>query len=664
MPQLETISKRLALASLLSITAVQMAVHPDATTTLRAMTIAAFVTGWVGARAAAPAWLLAASLIPAVLRLIFDREGPVLDMFWMAGLSALLLRRVSRSSWSVPPGWRIFAGGWALTVSLAWPVLVARETGFDPALLWDHGAINSSAPLSAPQAASWILYVAWMHLLGLLWLDWVSAEFAARRSMANIVDAMWIGVTLAAPVAIYQGTVDLSFLSTTFWAAKARATGTMLDANAYGMAAAIAGPVAFALLRERGMTAVGGVVLVMNLAGVWMSGARVPALGAGIGVTALLIGLWRTLDLVGRRHLAVSAVAGATALALIVLASDAIGPARRIAELPDSPRGVLSAAFNRPPYGPTAMDMIRDYPLSGVGIGSFQIFAADYWRRRADDALPFDSSQNWWRQEATELGAIGGLTLFVWSGLIAWTIIAAHASLPRLMTATVVRGVLIAIGICSIVQMPTHAPLVLLWFLFLLAWFVVDLRAPHPAPGIPAHAPAVGWAAGAVLAVAYAGTHVVLAEGSLNVAERARRMHRPYVVGTYPEEQAPDGARFHWTRGEARLRLPSRTPWVILRVWAHHPDIETRPVEVELSAPCGPVARAELKTSEPVSYGIELPPGTDPFDATIRVSRTWSPSDRGGDDGRDLGAGFVADFVDDRQAVTALGRSLEWPACP
>src|SRR5688572_30188612 len=184
--------------------------------TLRAMAIAAFVIGWVGARAAAPVhlvWLLAAPLAPAALRLITNREGPVLDMFWMAGLSAMLLRRVSWSSWSVPPEWRIFAGGWALTVSLAWPVLVARETGFDPALLWDHGAINSSGLLSAPQAASWILYVAWMHLLGLLWLDWASAEFAARQSMANVLHALWIGVTLAAPVAIYQGTVDLAFLS-------------------------------------------------------------------------------------------------------------------------------------------------------------------------------------------------------------------------------------------------------------------------------------------------------------------------------------------------------------------------------------------------------------------------------------------------------------------
>jgi hypothetical protein len=231
------------------------------------------------------------------------------------------------------------------------------------------------------------------------------------------------------------------------------------------------------------------------------------------------------------------------------------------------------------------------------------------------------------------------------------------------MTATVVRGVLIALGICSILQMPTHAPLVLLWFLLLVAWFAGDLRASQPAPRLSGHRLAIAWTASALLAVAYAGTHAVLAAGPLNVAERASRMHRPYVVGTYPEEQLPDGTRFRWMRGEARLRLPSRTPWLILRVWAHHPDIEEHPVEVVLSAPCGPVHRAELKTHEPISFGIELPPGTDAFDATIRVSRTWRPSDQGGNDPRELGAGVVADFVDDRQAVVSQGRRLEWPAC-
>src|SRR5262245_6476896 len=101
------------------------------------------------------AWVVAALLSPAILRLVAHREGPVLDLFWMAGLSLSLVRSSSWSTWRLPARWRVFAGGWALIVSLAWPVLFARETGFDLRVLSDEGAINSWAQLTAPQVVAW-----------------------------------------------------------------------------------------------------------------------------------------------------------------------------------------------------------------------------------------------------------------------------------------------------------------------------------------------------------------------------------------------------------------------------------------------------------------------------------------------------------------------------
>jgi hypothetical protein len=670
-PFLETLSKRAALASIVAVIALLLGTHVDLTLTLKALVLAALAIGWITTRrdgSIHPAWLLIAPLAPAILRIVTDREGPVLDMVWMAGLSGALFRSVSASNWALPATWRVFAGGWALTLSLAWPVFVLREAGFDPDILFDRGAINSSGLLSAPQTVGWILYVTWLHLLGLLWLDWATARFTTdRERVPAVAYGLCLGVTLSSVVALYQGIVDLRFLSTEFWFSEARATGTMLDANAYGMCAAVAGPIAFTLLHARGATAAGAAVLLLNLAGVWMSGSRVPFFGAGIGVAALVLGLWTTLTTAGRQRLAVSAAAGVAALTIVLLAGGTIGPLRRLAELPRSPTEALDAAVNRPPYGETAMRMLRDYPVTGVGIGSYQIFASDYYRQQADDALPFDSAQNWWRHEGAELGVLGGITLFIWSAAIAWTVLTIRTSRKQRLTAIVVRGLLIAAGICSVIQMPTHSPIVLLWFLFLLAWLVGGLRdgTGEPAPAFPSEtARTAAWVVVTVLAVAYAGTHVALATGALDVAERARRLQRPYMVGTYPVERLEDGTPFRWTGKEARLQLPARTAWVVFRIWAHHPDIEERPVEVELAAPCGVVFTTTLTSTKPLPVGIELPPGLTTFDARVRVSRTWSPSELGTDDKRQLGAGIIAEFVDDRQLVFSQNQALEWPECP
>ena len=98
---LERASKTAATTSVLLILALMLAVHPDMTWLLRGLTVAALVAGWfisaLGLRVAAPAghpffWLFVAAIAPALLRLLAGREGPVLDIVWMAGLAGSLLR--------------------------------------------------------------------------------------------------------------------------------------------------------------------------------------------------------------------------------------------------------------------------------------------------------------------------------------------------------------------------------------------------------------------------------------------------------------------------------------------------------------------------------------------------------------------------------------------
>jgi hypothetical protein len=677
---LERISKTAAAISVALIVLLLLAFHPDITPTLRTLTIAAAIAGAVtpASRRSAmhTAWIATAMLSPAVLRAITSREGPVLDLFWMAGLSVSLLRSESWSRWSLPERWRAPAGGVALTLALAWPVLLAREIGFDPRTLTDEGAINSWALLNAPQVAAWLLFVVWTLLLGLLWLDSTCRDLrGAPDALPRVVHGIWIGTTIASLVAVYQGTIDLQFLSTPFWAARARATGTLLDANAFGVCAALAPPLAYLALRRgawaRGTSPARGrdgavanaivfFVFVVNLAGLWLSGSRTAMLCGAVAMTTFVIATWSSFTPFARRIIPWAAVAALAIVGLIVLTSKTIGPAQRLSEIPTGVRAALSTVFTRGPYGTIANQMIRDHPLVGIGVGSYQILAADYWRRLNDDTLQFDNAQNWLRHELSEMGIVGTAMLFIFAALVAWHVVMRPARPDRRVEATIVRGLVAAIGISSLIQVPTQTPIVMLSFMLLVGWTTVLIPERQPQPS--AAAMRWLWIAATVAAVAYAGGHLVLADGSLAVVERARRAHLEYAAGTYPPEVA-DGVRFRWTSGDARFVWPAKTRWLIVRVWAQHPDIAARPVRITLTTNCGVILNEEFASTMPLNLGVTLPDQPDAIEAHLQISRTWRPSDHGSNDERRLGAAIVAEFVDDPSLTQAQRRHVVLSAC-
>src|SRR5688572_20788557 len=126
---LERVSKAAATTSVLLILMLMLAVHPDATWLLRVLTLVAFAAGW-STSTQLPRWLFLAAIAPAFLRLAAGREGPMLDIVWMAGLSGGLLRVSPWSRWLLPFPWNVLIGGWTLALSFGWPVLVGREVGF------------------------------------------------------------------------------------------------------------------------------------------------------------------------------------------------------------------------------------------------------------------------------------------------------------------------------------------------------------------------------------------------------------------------------------------------------------------------------------------------------------------------------------------------------
>jgi hypothetical protein len=666
---LETLSKVATITSIVTIVSFQIGLHIDATPALRVLAVLVLAVGWLGARSALIHLLLLAAipLAPAILRLATGREGPVLDLVWVAGLAALVVRNVSWSHWELPRTWRVLLGGWALLVSLAWPILAGREIGFDPWVLRDTAAINGWSLVTAPHAVHAILDAALFSLLGLLWFEWVFVRLAARPDRVPVpTHGLWIGTSAASLVAVYQGLVDPRFLSTPFWAELGRATGTMLDANAFGTAAAIAGPVAFlmiARIRVPQATRLASAVLALNLAGMWMSASRTALVCGSAGTLALVVSLWRARQPGMRRLWPVLALVCVATIGASLLVGAGTNPIRRLAV---DLQTLAADAWSRGAYGPTAVRLFREYPLTGTGLASYYILGQDW----SSEPLGLDNAQNWWRQHAAEFGLLGSVPIFIWSLLVAALVVVGRPPPESVLTATTLRAVLLGVGVVSLVGIPTQSPVVLLWFFVVVAWLATTLAGQRAVPVTTAHrSPSSmrhlrrGWAAVSLAAIAYAAGHLFLAFGSLDVAERAVRSQREYIVGTYEPEALGEVTQLRWTRDRARFVWPAATPWLTIDLLATNPDLAERPVEVTLATSCGVIFEESIRSTEPVRIGLELPDGLRAVDLRVRVSRTWRPTEYGKDDPRRLGIAVIRTFVNSRDEVLAQAHTLELAHC-
>jgi hypothetical protein len=478
------------------------------------------------------------------------------------------------------------------------------------------------------------------------------------------VHGLWIGTTMASVVGVYQGTVNMAFLSGGIWPGLHRAAGTLLDANAYGSLAAIAGPLAFVslpYLTQRHTRAMQAAVLGVNWAGVWMSGSRTGLVCGALGTLMLVYEVLRGArrDVVAGRETA-SLLAGVVVVVLMLAAgAGAIGPLKRMAEEPGTSSS-LRSLWTRGGYGSVAVRMIRDYPLTGVGVGSFNWMAPDYWRAMVNNGLPFDNAQNWWRHQIAELGIVASIPILVWSALIAWLVITRRSPAHARVEAGTLRGLLLGVGFASLLGMPTQNPIVLVAFFYLAARFEALTR-PQRQTGSLVPFERLAWVAGLLIAVGYAGGHLILARGPLKPSERAARTNRDYVVGAYAPEQVPEG-EFRWTKRHATFALVAPSRFLVVKYHVEHPDAESRPVQVRITTPCETLVDESKRSSSVDALAVELPDGQNRVVFDTEVSRTWRPSSFGQADTRDLGAAIAADFVG-APSVVASQRWIQLKPC-
>jgi hypothetical protein len=618
--------------------------------------ILAFLLGDRLRNIVAPAILLVIYLTPALIMAWSGRDHTSHEVAWMAPLLGLVLSGRSAWTWNIPRPWLWPLALWALIVSVSAPIVMFREVGFAPWIFNLARVSNTSFGISPNESISWVAYVVIGHNAGLLWFDWLYRCYDKNRSafIAEVAAPLAVGLSLACIVGVYQGFVDIGFLSGHSWPHMGRAAGMLMDANAFGMLAAMWGPAFLALtqlLRSPASFVVGAGGLALAFAGVYVSGSRTALVALAIGLIPVVYQAWRwwraaddrSKPLAKRLLPVVIAIAALGFVFLVIrgssttsiVARGSLGFIPGIGDLPIQES--LRQLTDRFGYGRAASLMIWEHPWSGVGVGSFLTLVHDYAGSLGLD-IPPDNAQNWFRQQVAELGILGSLACFGWCLLFLRALATRTRDTRFSPSAGVLRGSLIALGLVSLVGVAGQATPIVITFWTFAFWYLSVVERPNDFDSASQRHSLRGatWAVVLAVVAVHAATTYAAARGDLLPQHRAQRFGWYYRYGLHDLERPRDGGRGRiWTMKESLAVIPVEGRVLKFVCWIDHPDSE--PVTVKVWADSKLVLSSELRKGENAAIDIPAPPGERRMIIETSVSRTFRPSDHGSNDTRELG---------------------------
>lgn len=233
-----------------------------------------------------------------------------------------------------------------------------------------------------------------------------------------------------------------------------------------------------------------------------------------------------------------------------------------------------------------AANMIKDYPLTGVGIGAFIIELPNYEEiTKPSLKRSTDSAENYFLQVGSELGIIG-LFFFLW---IFWEIFKqVKSGLDKYLSQD--RWKYIQIGVsCGIISLfmiffvHTYIGSYEIKYTFWLlvgSLFILGRNGNKPESRI--HLSKNFKIFSLVLVLIFSGLHLWNSTHSLSLKNRTQLLDLKQNFGLYRLEKTQDGREFRWTRGYGGLTIKIEKPVIEIPMLASHPDIEKNPLRVKI----------------------------------------------------------------------------------
>jgi O-antigen ligase len=608
-----------------------------------------------------PAVLSLPYLMPAVLLAWRGNEDFSLDFVWMMPLLGLALSGPGAHRWSLPVRWQWPLVTWATIVAITWPVVFLRETDF---ALWvlPLNAANTSVGGGPWDVNKLVTYLAVAHTLGILWIDALCRWYAGDRDrfIREVIYPLAATAAIGSLIAIYQGFVDMSFLNRGFWTYMLRVAGTHGDPNKLGAVAAF-WAIGTVVLARRWSSPWSGIVsvaaIVIGVAAVWTSGSRTGLAAIAVSValaTYEAVRAWRF----DARRLATAGIGAVVVVAVVVVAlqnatTHTVVQRGTLGYLPFiGDRGFANSVnellWERFGYGPAAIEMVKEHPIDGVGVGMFHTLVRDYGTLRGyrgERALPPDNAQNWFRHILAEQGIVGSIPVMWWCVLLMLLLFSRHHG-DRLSVG-LLRGILLGFAVASMFGMPAQHMAVVITFWVFVFWVLIERNGEPPGPPLFSSWSRAASIAALALILVHTATTIADARGDLWPRNRSMRFGWFYKYGMSELEPDPGGnpVQRRWTIAPRSLAVvPINGKVMKLVAWIDHPDGDERPVKAKVWADGTLVFDGEIRRSAPLFLDIPATPGRSHLILETEIDRLWAPRDYGQRDPRALGLS-IRDWV-------------------
>jgi hypothetical protein len=310
-----------------------------------------------------------------------------------------------------------------------------------------------------------------------------------------------------------------------------------------------------------------------------------------------------------------------------------------------------------------AFQMIKDYPLTGIGLGGFIIEVANnsnaynnaYKMLYKNQEITPESAENYLLQVGSELGIIG-IAIVLW---ILWEI---ARQIPKgfkyLHEAERSKIIFIWIGALSgviafIINAQAHTYIgsyeikYTLWLLVGLIFAIPKITQTEPTPqeeklnqnAAPAVPPSrnllFSWrfkTMAAAIILIYGAVHLWNSTHSLSLKSRSEQLGIKQEFGLDKNEKTSDGREFRWTKSYGGMTLKIEKPILVLPLHASHPDIQKKPVRIKIYLVKDFFKHKRLLKEmtltqnnwQDVSLPVPEEVGQEVI-LLIKVSRTWNP---------------------------------------
>jgi len=299
---------------------------------------------------------------------------------------------------------------------------------------------------------------------------------------------------------------------------------------------------------------------------------------------------------------------------------------------------------------PLALRMIEDYPLSGLGVGSFIIESANIAKELQKKGMDVpESAENLLLQIGSELGILG-IFLYLW---ILWNFfrrgiysyrVAPQSSFHRALVPAVAAGLVsFLLNTFFHSYIGSYEIHYAFWF---FAAILYSAPVPHLPPGKHATFPSRLLRFSALALVIISGASLLwISTHSLSLNEQTKRYGLKQEFGLGPKEKDAAGLIFRWSGRFAGIPYQIDNPRIAIPLLASHPDIGIRPVRVKIFVPADLATKPKLireiilKESRWETIELSTPDGIRGSALLLfEVDRTWNPLKEGvSADSRNLG---------------------------